>query len=87
MNDWDERRADALFADNVQLDEAYIRRRSAATRYKPIALQRVEVKNEAAGTAHCTDADGEALEISFVLAPILPPRIQDYDVEVARSDA
>ena len=88
LNDWDDRRADELFADNVQLDEAYIRRQSAATRYKPIALQRVGVKNESAGTAHCTDANGEALEISFMLAPILPPRIQEYDVEiVGRSDA
>ena len=85
LNDWDDRRADELFADNVQLDEAYIRRQSAATRYKPIALQGVEVKNESAGTAHCTDANGEALEISLMLAPFLPPRIQDYEITVPDS--
>ena len=83
LNDWDDRQADELFADNVQLDEAYIRRQATATRYKPITLQRVEVKNESSGNAHCTDTGGDALEISFMLAPFLPPKIQDYDIKPA----
>lgn len=80
LDDWDDHAADDLFADNVQLDEAYIRRQATATRYKPITLVRVEVENAGSGTAHCTDGSGRAVEISFRLAPLLPPRIQQYEV-------
>ena len=81
LNDWDDHAADELFADNVQLDEAYIRRQATATQYKPVTLDRVEVTNEASGTAHCVDSNGAPLEISVMLAPLLPPRIQDYEIK------
>jgi hypothetical protein len=83
LNDWDDGTADELFADNVQLDEAYLRRQSAATRYIPIALDRVEVQNEGSGTVLCRSGQGEQLELSFSLAPLLPPRIQEYEIKKA----
>jgi hypothetical protein len=44
-------------------------------------LDRVEVESEASGKAHCTDANGQRVEVSFSLAPIHPPRIQDYELK------
>jgi hypothetical protein len=81
VNEWDDSKADGLFADNVQLDEAYVRRRVTAESFRPITLDRVEVESEASGKAHCTDANGQRVEVSFSLAPIHPPRIQDYELK------
>jgi hypothetical protein len=58
-----------------------MRRRVTAASFRPITLDRVEVESEAAGTAHCTDAKGQRVEVSFSLAPIQPPRIQDYEMK------
>jgi hypothetical protein len=84
VNQWDDSKADDLFADNVQLDESYARRRATAKQFSPITLDRVEVETEASGTAHCTDAEGHAIEISFSLAPIEPPKIQEYELQRTR---
>ena len=81
VNDWSDAAADELFADNVQLDEAYVRRHATAEQFAPITLERVEVESEASGKAHCTDAEGKQIEISFSLAPIQPPRIQEYELK------
>ena len=54
------------------------RRRNSST---PITSERVEVESEASGKAHCTDAEGKQIEISFSLAPIQPPRIQEYELK------
>ena len=81
VNAWDDTKADELFADNVQLDEAYVRRRSTAEQFRPITLEAIEVESEASSKAHCTDASGERVEVSFSLAPIQPPRIQDYELK------
>ena len=81
LNDWDDRRADELFADNVQLDESWVRRRATAEQFGPLQIDRVEVESEGSGKAHCTNANGERIEVSFSLAPILPPRIQEYELK------
>jgi CubicO group peptidase (beta-lactamase class C family) len=81
VNDWNDPAADELFADNVQLDEAYVRRHATAEQFAPITLDRVEVESEASGKAHCTDAKGERVEIHFSLAPIQPPSIQEYELK------
>ena len=61
VNEWDDSKADELFADNVQLDECVRettqRRRSSSARSRWID---VEVETEASGTAHCTDANGHS---------------------------
>jgi hypothetical protein len=80
VNEWDDSRADGLFADNVQLDEAYVRRRTTAEKFAPIRLDQVEVESAASGKAHCTGADGQRVEVTFSLAPIQPPRVQDYEL-------
>lgn len=84
LNDWNDSDADHVFADNVQLDEAYVRRQAAARHHLPIALQSVEVESEAAGTAHCTTGDGEQIELTFSLAPVEPPQVQEYEIRKAR---
>jgi CubicO group peptidase (beta-lactamase class C family) len=81
VNQWDDSKADELFADNVRLDESYARRRATAKQFSPITFDRVEIETEASGTAHCTDAEGQAIEISFSLAPIKPPKIQEYELQ------
>ena len=77
----DDTKADELFADNVQLDEAYVRRRGTAEQFRPITLEAIEVESEASGKAHCTDANGQRVEVSFSLAPKQPPRIQHYEIK------
>ena len=83
LNEWDDGKADALFADNVQLDEAYVRRRATARQFAPVTLDRVEVQRESSGTAHCTDTNGQHVEVSFSLAPIQPPSVQEYEIKVS----
>jgi hypothetical protein len=86
INEWDNGRADELFADNVQLDESWVRRRATAEQFGPLQIDRVEVESESSGKAHCTNANGERIEVSFSLAPILPPRIQEYELKHTASD-
>ena len=76
---------DALFADNVDLDEPPAERQRAATQllddHGPFKLARVfaESATSAVAIAHGTDVE---LHIDFQLAPIRPSLIQTYDVTV-----
>ena len=85
LNDWDDQHADSLFADNVVLDASYERRAAAArslTANRSLAIDRIEVESAASATIHCTGATGCAVTVTFSIAPILPPRIQDYEAAV-----
>jgi CubicO group peptidase (beta-lactamase class C family) len=85
LNDWDDEVAETLFADNVALDASYERRAAearAVTADGPLTLTHVEIESVAAATVHGNDGAGGAATITFSLAPILPPRIQEYDVVV-----
>ena len=77
--------ADAMFADNVDLDEPPAERRRSAGRlladHGPFTLARViaESTTSAIAIAHGTDVE---VHIGFQLAPISPSLIQSYDVTV-----
>ena len=84
-NAWDDRVADALFADNVDLDDERERRAVAATRlaaeHGPLTTARVEARSATSGVAVAHGPRGE-LRIDFQLHPLLPPRVQHYRAEV-----
>jgi hypothetical protein len=85
LNGWDDEVADRLFADNVALDSSYARRSAAAhtlTDGRQLTLDEVEIESASAATIHCTDATHRAVTVTCSLAPVLPPRIQDYDTVV-----
>ena len=84
-NAWDDRVAEALFADNVDLDDERERRAAAAARLRaehgPFTLARVEAHSATSGVAVAHGPRGE-LRIDVQLHPLLPPRVQHYRVEV-----
>jgi CubicO group peptidase (beta-lactamase class C family) len=85
INDWDDDVADALFADNAALDSSYARRGAAAhtlTDDHQLTLDEVEIESGSAATIRCSAATGRAVTVTFSIAPLLPPRIQDYDTVV-----
>jgi CubicO group peptidase (beta-lactamase class C family) len=77
--------ADAMFADNVDLDEPPAERRRSAGRlladHGPFTLARVIAESTTSAIAIAHGADVE-LHIGFQLAPISPSLIQSYDVTV-----
>ncbi len=85
LNDWDDTRATQLFADNVELDDSWARRRSAASLYRPLTITSVEAINEARARISCTGPEEQAVQITFALAPVAPPVIQRYDIIPSRS--
>jgi CubicO group peptidase (beta-lactamase class C family) len=85
LNDWDDTDAARLFADNVELDDAWSRRRSAASIYRPLTITSVDSINEARAQISCTARDGQTVQITFALAPVAPPTIQRYDISPLRS--
>lgn len=83
LNEWDDDDAADLFADNVADDESFERRRAAAAtlvEQGPIVVTGVRPDNAAAATIDCTDAAGGAVSITFSLAPVLPARVQEYEI-------
>jgi len=84
-NAWDDGVADALFADNVDLDDERPRRATAAARlaaeHGPFAMARVDAQSATSGVAVAHGPRGE-LRIEFLLHPLLPPRVQSYRAEV-----
>jgi CubicO group peptidase (beta-lactamase class C family) len=84
-NAWDDRVAESLFADNVDLDEERERRAAAAARlgaeHGPFTTARVEARSATSGVAVAHRPRGE-LRIDFQLHPLLPPRVQHYRAEV-----
>lgn len=81
LNSWDDAEAEALFADNVQPDDSWDRRRAAAGRHRPLAVTSVSAINDARARIRCTSADGTVVRISFALAPHDPTKIQHYEID------
>ncbi len=85
LNNWDDQKADAIFADNIVLDETYDRRHQAfqlVSDYPgPLTLGSMTAYNAAYADALVLDSDGkEVLKLSFKLSPQVPPLIQTYVV-------
>jgi hypothetical protein len=85
LNTWSEAEALALFADNVEPDEPFARRTAAAERWiagaGPIAVASITATSDAAATVVCAASDASQRTLTFSLAPIRPPRIQDYELK------
>jgi CubicO group peptidase (beta-lactamase class C family) len=84
VNGWADDAADAVFADNVALDEPYERRAQAAAavigEHGPLTLQRVEAELATDATAVASAADGTEVRLWFALSPLPTARIQDYEI-------
>ena len=84
LNNWNDQRADELFADNVALDESYAIRAAAAARLvdehgvlrvvavRPFAFTRGEVS---------VQGHGEPFVITLDLAPLAAVRVQSYRID------
>lgn len=85
--DWDDASAEALFADNVDLDEALPRRRNAAAQLVvangPLTLVSVEPAAATRGTVTVQGERGATLQIEVELSPEPTPRLQSYRVRTA----
>lgn len=80
LNDWDDDAAGRLFSDNVARDDDYARRRRAADEFNGLSISTIEPINEGRARVRCVDSSGDAVTVTFALAPPRPPRIQNYDI-------
>ena len=87
VNDWSDEGADALFADNVALDETYERRALQAGQlvsvHGRLTLQRTEAEFATRGTAIAQATDGREVRLRLTLSPQASARVQDYSITVA----
>jgi CubicO group peptidase (beta-lactamase class C family) len=74
---------DQVFADNVAPDDDYPRRAVRAAEHGPLTMTDLVATSDAAGRITATTGDGRTATIKFSLAPHLPPRVQDYEVELS----
>jgi CubicO group peptidase (beta-lactamase class C family) len=72
----------AVFADNVDDDEAYDRRAAAVARLGRLEIGPVRSTSGGAGCADAVTVDGRRVTITFDLAPPRPPRVQELSVEL-----
>ena len=84
LSDWDDAVADALFTDNVALDEPYARRRAQAARLIDacggrLRIEHVHAERATSGHVELAHPSGTALRLHIQVAPINPPRIQLYE--------
>jgi CubicO group peptidase (beta-lactamase class C family) len=81
VNEWTEAAADALFADNVALDESYARRADAAAHlvaiHGPLRIVAVHAESATSGEVE-VQGTGEAFRIDFQLAPLAGTPVQFY---------
>lgn len=79
FNQWDDERANEIFADNVALDESYERRRSALGGLGRLKLRNVTARSAASATAVVIDATSKQLYwLSFSLSSQSVPKVQTY---------
>ena len=71
VNDWDDRVADRLFADNVASDESYERRAGAArdvvAAHGPLTLEQIDATLDTDATAIARAGDGHEVQLWFAL--------------------
>ncbi|HNJ97081.1 MAG TPA: serine hydrolase domain-containing protein [Ilumatobacteraceae bacterium] len=85
LNDWDDRRAEELFADNVALDESLARRAAAAAtviaRHGSLIIDRIEPSQVTSGTVHLRGSVTEAsLQLELQLSPEPSAPVQWYEL-------
>jgi hypothetical protein len=86
LNDWDDDAADALFTDNVALDEPYAARRATAATWLATCgrfeVERVEARRPTTCRLALAHPGGSPLWLDLDLAPVGPPRIQWYELSL-----
>ena len=84
ISDWTDDAACVLFSDNVALDESLVRRAQRAAElvaaHGALTLVEVEATTPTMGRATMRQADGTELRIDLDLSPLVPPRVQFYEV-------
>ena len=84
VNDWGDRVADRLFADNVASDESYERRAGAArdvvAAHGPLTLEQIAATLDTDATAIARAGDGREVRLRFALSPLREARIQEYTI-------
>ncbi len=86
LNDWSDREADLLFADNVALDESFTRRAAAAERVRAahgnLILRQIVADSVTSGIVHVEGGtSGATLHLELQLSPEPTPRVQWYEVQ------
>lgn len=86
LNDWDDRRAQQLFADNVALDESLDRRAAAAAtviaRHGALIIERIEPSSATSGVVHLRGSVTEAsLQLELQLSPEPAAAVQWYELQ------
>jgi hypothetical protein len=84
LSDWTDVAADQLFADNVALDESYERRAKRAAEmvaeHGSLAVTSMSAEAATRGRISMRHADGAERLVDMDIAPLVPPRIQFYEV-------
>jgi CubicO group peptidase (beta-lactamase class C family) len=84
LSNWDDDAATTLFADNVALDEPLGRRssraRDAVAQHGLLHFERLDASAPTRARATLRHDDGTQLQVDVELSPLLPPRIQLYEV-------
>ena len=90
VNGWTVAAADALFADNVALDDPYERRARVAAEvvgtHGQLTMERLDAVLATDGTVTARAADGRRVRVWLALSPQHPPRVQDYSVTVVADE-
>jgi CubicO group peptidase (beta-lactamase class C family) len=81
LNDWTDSAADALFTDNVALDESYARRAAAAARlvaiHGPLRIVAVHADSATSGEVE-VQGTGDPFRVDLQLAPLAGTPVQLY---------
>jgi hypothetical protein len=84
LSDWTDDAANDVFADNVALDETFARRARRAAEmvalHGSLMLVGVDAETPTSGRATLRHADGVEVNIDLDLSPLVPPRVQYYEV-------
>ena len=84
LSDWTESGANDLFADNVALDESFTRRAERAasltSSHGALVVVAVDAVTPMRGRATMHHADGVELRVDLEMSPLVPPRVQLYEV-------
>lgn len=90
IDEWDDDRARTLVTQSLVHDDSLDRRRADADRVTSVTgrltIESIEPHTAARATIRCTGATGRGADITMLLAPPLPPRIQSYTVTLREPD-
>jgi hypothetical protein len=84
LSDWSDAAAGSLFADNVALDNPFARRADEAANlvrdHGPLTVSRVSSETPMRGQVTMCHIDATERVFELELAPLVPPRLQVYEV-------